>query len=323
MREAHDAWFFIGVFVFIFIFWIFIGGPTHPIAFTGPSLSQPSPIGGGTYLQLPRASFGIGNSEVSLPGSSDGAGSTNNTSVPNGSIETQTPPPLDGVIFGLSSPYRNNISLSNYVSSASSTNEYVEISVAQNASAPINITKWVLESEATYNAEIIPKGTNVPTSGVVNATQDIILQPGERAIINSGESPVGASFRENKCTGYFNTFQKFSPSLPQNCPLASKELSSSYGVPYIHDPDCIDYANSLSRCQIPLAKAVNLNDTCQSFLIKYLNYNGCVAAHKNDSDFNGNTWRIYLGRTTPMWRTKHEVVKLLDERGKTVAMFSY
>jgi len=198
MEEAHDAWFFIGVFVFIFIFWIFVGGPTHPIAFTGPSLSQPSPIGSGTYIQLPRASFGIGNSEVSLPGSSNGAGSTNNTGVSNGLSETQTPPPLDGVAFGLSSPYRNNVSLSNYVSSASSTTEYVEISVAQNASAPINITKWVLESEATYNAEIIPKGTEVPTSGVVNATQDIILQPGERAIISSGESLVGASFRENK-----------------------------------------------------------------------------------------------------------------------------
>jgi hypothetical protein len=216
--------------------------------------------------------------------------------------------------------------MSHYVSNASSSNpssEYVEISVVQNASASVNLTGWILESEATYNAELIPKGTKVPISGIVNATEDIVLQPGERAIIISGESPVGASFRENKCIGYFSTFQKFSPPLPQNCPSASNELSSLYGTPYIHDPDCIDYADTIPRCQIALAQPTNLSDTCQSFLVKYLNYNGCVAAHKNDTDFDGDTWRIYLGLTDPMWRTKHEIVKLLDDRGKTVDMFSY
>ncbi|MCX6786245.1 MAG: hypothetical protein NTU85_00225 [Candidatus Kaiserbacteria bacterium] len=319
----HDAWFFIGIFVFIFVIWIAVGGPMHPISFTGPSLSQPSPLGNGTYLQLPKASFGIGSSIVSLPGSSNGE-SVQNNSQNNTKTSASTIP--NGTVFGLSSPYQNIVSVNHYVSSASSSNpssEYVEMSIAQNASAPVNITGWILESEATYNAEIIPKGTEVPASGVVNAAEDIVLQPGERAIIISGESPVGASFRENKCIGYFSTFQKFSPSLPQNCPSASNELSSIYGASYIHDPDCIDYVNTLPRCQIALAQSTNLSDTCQSFLIKYLNYNGCVAAHKNDADFDGNTWRIYLGRTDPMWRIKHEIVKILDDRGKTVDMFSY
>src|SRR5665811_2252287 len=73
--EMHDAWFFIGIFVFIFLIWIATGGPLHPIAFTGPHLAEPQELGGGTYLQFPRAAFGVGGTNISLPGSSNGGGS--------------------------------------------------------------------------------------------------------------------------------------------------------------------------------------------------------------------------------------------------------
>ena len=318
----HDAWFFIGVFVFIFLIWIATGGPLHPISFTGPSLAQPGVLGGGTYLQLPRAPFSIGNSHSVLQGSSNDGSSYGNS----GSGATN-PSSSDGGTFSPPSAYNNIVSMNGYVSNASSSDpgsEYVEISVAQNASNSVKITGWTLESGATYNAELIPKGTRVPTSGVVNAMDDIVLQPGERAIIISGKSPVGASFSENKCIGYFGSFQKFYPSLPQNCPSASSELSSLYGTPYIHDPSCIDYVDTISRCRVAIpTRAANLSITCQDFLEKHLNYNGCVSTHRNDSDFSGNTWRIYLGRDEHMWRAKHEIVKLLDERGKTVASFNY
>lgn len=316
----HDAWFFVGVFVFIFIIWVATGGPLHQISFTGPQLALPDKLGGGTYISFPRAPFGIGTSNVSLPGSSGGGSVQNNTG-------TSAYPRTDtGGVFGLASPYQNIVTMNHYVSSASSSDpasEYIEISVAQNASQSVKITGWALESEATYNAELIPKGTRVPASGVVNATEDIVLDPGNRAIIISGKSPVGASFRENKCIGYFGSFQKFSPSLPQNCPSPSNELSSFYGTPYIHDPSCIDYADTLPRCQVALTQTTHLSDTCQSFLETRLNYNGCVNTHKADSDFNGTTWHIYLGREDHLWRARHEIVKLLDDRGKTVDTFSY
>ncbi|MDP2655844.1 MAG: hypothetical protein Q8P17_05025 [bacterium] len=313
--EMHDAWFFIGVFVFIFLIWIATGGPLHPIAFTGPSLAEPQELGGGTYLQFPRAPFGVNGTNISLPGSSNGGGNVQTTSSYSSGGGSFSPP----------SAYSNIVSMGHYVSNASSSDpksEYVEISVAQNASQSVKITGWTLESGATYKAELIPKGTRVPSSGVVNAVEDIILEPGERALIISGESPVGASFRENKCIGYLSAFQKFSPSLPQNCPPASDELSSSY-KPYIHDPSCIDYVDTLSRCQVPLTQTSRLTDSCQSFLETHLNYNGCINNHRNDSNFDGTTWRIYLGRTRPLWRARHEIVKLLDDRGKTVDMFTY
>lgn len=314
----HDAWFFIGVFVFIFLIWIATGGPLHPIAFSGPSLSLPGVLGGGTYLSLPRAPLSIGDSDVTLPGSSGG-----NVSGNNGSAL----PILPGdTAFGIPSPYRGKVVMNHYVSGGGSTNpntEYIELRVSQDTGLPVDLTGWILMSEATGASIAIPKGTEVPTSGIVNPAQDIILNPGDQALLISGRSPIGASFRENKCIGYFSAFQTFSPSLPQNCPMASDELSRFYGPDYIRDASCIDYVNKVGRCQVVLSPPTTVSGSCQSFLVSHLNYNGCVDTHKNDPDFLSGAWRIYLGRTNSMWRTQHEIVKLLDINGKTVDAFSY
>ncbi len=319
--EIHDAWFFIGVFVFIFLIWIATGGPLHPIAFTGPTLAQPGALGGGTYLALPRSPFGIGGANVVLPGSSNGGSVQTNSN-----YGTPAPSSIGGSIFGPSSPYRGVVLMSHYVSGAGSSdpeNEYTELSVAQDAGTPVDISGWTISSDATGNATVIPKGTEIPTSGIVNPAQNIVLVPGERAVLISGQSPIGASFRENKCIGYFSTFQQFSPSLPQNCPSPSDELTNFYGAGYIRDASCIDYVNKLSRCQVALSPPVTISGACQSFIIKYFNYNGCVDAHRSDADFFGDAWRVYLGRTSSMWRTQHEVVRLTDSTGKTVDAFSY
>lgn len=213
-----------------------------------------------------------------------------------------------------------------YVSGAGSSNvgnEYLEIFIPQNASAPVNISGWKLVSEATGNTAVLPKGNEIPTAGIVNPVQDIVLSQGVRATVISGRSPIGVSFRENKCIGYLSTFQQFSPPLPQNCPMPSDELVSFYGPYYIRDAACIDYVNTLSRCQTVTSPPSTVSKACQNFVVKYLNYNGCVSAHVDDTNFLGDTWRIYLGRFGAMWRARYEVVKLWDSTGKTVDAFSY
>lgn len=312
----HDAWFFVGVFAFIFLIWIATGGPTHPLAFTGPTLAQPGVLGGGTYLSLPRSPFTIGGNDVSLPGSSQDGGTVSGQSLPT----------IVGGVFGSPSPYRGLVSMTHYVTNpgaSNPSNESIELYVSQNAGGPVDITGWIITSESSGSATTIPEGTETPTSGTINAIQDIILAPGMHAIISSGRSPIGASFRENKCIGYFSSFQQFTPSLPQNCPMPSDELSSLYGTGYIRDAACIDYVNKLSRCQVALSPPVSVSGSCQTFLTKYLNYNGCVDVHHTNSDFLGNTWRVYLGRTTSMWLARHEIVKLIDKLGNTVDAFSY
>lgn len=259
---------------------------------------------------------------VSLPGSSNGSTADNSA----GGSGTSIPSFIGGSVFGTPSPYRNIVRMNHYVSSAGSAdpkNEYIEISVSQGVGVPVDLSGWRMVSDASGSSALIPKGTEVPISGSINAEENIVLSPGTRAIIISGQSPIGASFRENKCIGYFSTFQSFSPSLPQNCPVPSDELSSFYGPNYIRDPFCIDYVNRISRCQVVLSPPLGASGACQSFLVNHLNYNGCVNAHRNDADFEGDTWRIYLGRSTSMWRVRHEIVKLLDNNGKTVDAFSY
>lgn len=319
----HDAWFFVGIFAFIFLIWIATGGPTRPLAWSGPILPQPGQLGGGTYLGLPRAPFTIGSEEVRLPGSSAGGGSLEGGGSGFGRSDPSIPA-IPGLTFGTPSPYRSIVTLSHYVSGAGSgTGEYLTLSVSSNADLPVDITGWRIVSEVSGSTSVIPRGTEVPTSGVVNEVQDIILAPGDRAIIASGYSPIGASFKENKCIGYFSTFQTFSPPLPQSCPAAKDELLTRYGSGYIRDVVCIDYVEKLSHCQVALSPPVSLSGSCQAFAVKYLNYNGCVDAHRNDSDFGSDTWRVYLGRTKPLFRTNREVVKLLDAKGNTVDAFSY
>ncbi len=133
--EYHDAWFFVGVFVFIFLIWIATGGPTHPLAFSGPTLAEPGALGGGSYLSLPHSPFSIGSADVSLPGSSTGGGSlsgNSGTPIPN----------LSGTTFGEISPYRGIVSVSHYVSGAASTdpkNESIQLTVSQDANEPVDI----------------------------------------------------------------------------------------------------------------------------------------------------------------------------------------
>lgn len=310
----HDAWFFIGVFVFIFLIWVATGGPMNPLSFSGPTLALPDRLGGGTYLSLPRAPFNAEN-----PTSSSGSDTPGGTT-------TKPPPSLQGVAFGTPSSYRGKVYMTHSVADAGDSNpnaEYLRISLSSNAPSAVTISGWTLKSEATGNYAVIPGGADVLVSGIVNPAAPITLQPGERAIVASGRSPLGISFRENKCIGYFSTFQTFSPSLPAACPLPSTELKSYYGASYIRDADCIEYVDEIPRCKVVTRAPSGMTDSCKIFITNYLHYNGCLAVHQHDTDFRGETWRIYLGRNSSLWRSDHEVIKLLDSEGKTVDAFTY
>lgn len=319
----NDAWFFVGIFVFIFLVWVATGGPTHPISFAGPTLAKPQELGGGTYLQLPRAPNSLGSSQTS--GSGGGTNYSNYTTNYYGSSGSRRPlgGPLYGIPFGTPSPYTKEISLYSHVSGASTTKEYLQLSLSRNATAPVRITGWWFESQITGKSAAIPGGTLVPTTNAVNQKTSITLSPGEKAYIHTGGSPLGTSFRENKCTGYLNEFQDFTPRLSRSCPRALEELQNYYGPYYMRDISCVDRMKKIGACTAELFPSSKLSRTCRDFARQYLNYNGCVAAHKNDPDFAGKTWHIYLGYSKPLWRGRNEVIKLLDINGKTVGVFTY
>lgn len=324
-----DAYFFIGLFAFIFIIWVTAGGPSKPLSFAGPFLTTNIASNGISYKgsgipSTPAVDFSLTRNGYSKTQRFNSISQqVNNISTKVNSLSKKV---SRTVAFGPPSPYRGKVFMYHYVSNPGTSNpnkEHLTLRVATNVQSSIDISGWKIKSGATGVAASIPLGTKVPRSGIINPIQPIVLQPGDMAIISSGRSPIGASFLENTCTGYFTQYQSFSPTLPRVCPIPYNELKKFYGQNYIRDSRCINYVRTINRCTTSITPPVGVTSACAAFLVNHLNYNGCVSAHENDSNFKETTWRVYLGRNKSMWRKRYEVVKLLDSNGKTVDMFSY
>jgi hypothetical protein len=329
----HDALFFVGIFIFIFLVWVATGGPNHPISFQGPFLSSPTTGGNVTTYSLPQANFALGNSNADLPqisaypsgASGSVSGSLLGISGQTDQLEQQV---KAAAAFGVPSPYRGLVTISKNQSGPASSDpkqEYIEIDVSRQATAGIDITGWKLESVVTNYFGVINEGTKIPTTGNVNPEEPIILEPGDRAIVSTGISPIGVSFRENECTGYLGQYQEFSPPLENNCPDALTEFNNYYSVAgALRDDNCYNLVRNIPRCTSPSDETAGLSQGCFALLDNYLSYNGCVSAHKNDPDFAAETtWRVYLGQTDQLWKPSRDGIKLLDAQGQTVDFFTY
>lgn len=207
--------------------------------------------------------------------------------------------------------------------SQSANEEYLTLRASRGNAGPIAISGWTLKSALTGRSATIPNGTRVPQTGSVNYEEPILLYPGEEAIVVSGRSPIGVSFKENRCTGYLSQFQQFNPSLSTQCPRPDAELSfatSNVG----NDNRCLSYLEGMSRCRIETSPLPDdLSSDCRNFIATHITYNGCVANHKNEPTFLGKTWRVYLRFDQTLWKERREVIKLLDGVGKTVDVFTY
>ena len=290
-----DVVFFLAVLLLFFGAWLYSGGPSRPISFAGPYIT---PI---TDVDIEQHGYGddgsiwgeitnLGNGFTGLQGVSD-------------------PSPLQGEV---------RVSGTN-AGSDDPDEEYVTI---QNAgTAPVDITGWRLVSGATGKSARIPEGAQVPRSGRVNPTDRIVLQPGDTALIVTGESPLGVSFKENLCTGYLARNQDYRPSLPRQCPLASEEFDRYYTGNELRDDTCYYRMQSTASCTTPSRSGVS--SRCEDLIDEYLTYNGCVEHHRADANFAGTTWRIYLDERRELWKVTRDSVKLLDASGKTVDLYTY
>lgn len=293
-----DFVFFLGILLVIFAVWVGSGGPDRPISFGGPFLRPITTTG--TTAQ----SYGDGSQYQPIQGTSwipsiGNSGSSNETST-----------------------YRGMVTLSSDTSGAISTDEkkeYVVISVSYQSS-PVSTAGWKLVSTKTNTSASFPQGIEVARSGSVNNLAPITLAPGDQAIVTSGRSPVGMSFKENKCTGYLAERQTFTPSLSLSCPSAYQELSRFGDT---DDAKCSTYTNSFSQCRTKSNSDTNVSGQCEDFIDEYINYNGCVDAHKNDPGFKSATWRIFLGASDELWAKNQETILLIDASGNTIDSLSY
>jgi len=201
--------------------------------------------------------------------------------------------------------------------------EYLEIRILNNIENDFALTGWTVRSPVTGISFQLGKGTSLPILGKITNKETIIVSPGSRIIVTTGRSPIGASFKTNICTGYLEQFQDFRPSLRRECPRPIDELPGG-GAPGTYKDSCIDFVESMSRCYIntnPLP--LWMDNVCQEFIVHDINYNACVDKHKNEENFYKNEWRIYLSRDTEIWKSKREIIELLDNEGKLVDVVNY
>lgn len=221
---------------------------------------------------------------------------------------------------GTPSPYQGVVTLAIAGATDSGSNEYVEIDGHGKA---VNVSGWSLVSTLTGKRGVIPQAADPFVLGALNRVLPVMLGSGDSAIIATGVSPVGVSFRESSCTGYLAQMQEFTPQLDNSCPAPSDILPANEQNYQTYGTDCVDYVASIPSCEFPAQMPSSLSANCRAFVQNNLSYNGCVSAHQSDIDFKRPTWRLYLASGVDLWSDRHDVIKLLDDQGRVVDAVQY
>ncbi len=294
----------IGMFILLGIMWYAAGGGEVR---QRPFIEAPSPLDGGEQ-------YGPGERE---------SVSSYRARRAQEEVAAETPVQSENTTNATPSLFAAGVSIdTTYGADAiSPSDEYITITASPNTLQPINITGWRLKSAVTGNEASIGAGTYLPYSGRVNTQEAIFLRPGETAIITTGRSPFGVSFRLNQCTGYLEAFQDFVPPLSRSCPLVADGHLPSGGA-RLSDA-CLDYLDTIRSCSVPLNVPASLPSSCHEFVAQNATYNGCVEARKADASFALPEWRIFLGRSAELWKERRETIQLIDAEGRVVDTVSY
>ena len=233
-----DALFFVGLLAFLFVAWVATGGPQKPISFSGPFIT---PITNVNQEQSAYGSFwdidpretnwwtgDFGNGSWSWGG---GSSSQEELWQTQDKLEDLQRDLQEARMWGDPSPYRGDVKITKSASSLASGDgdeEYLIVTVSGSADAPITVTGWKLAATRSRAYGFIPQGVELYTLGSVHTSHPITLNPGDRAVIVSGRSPVGVSFKENICSGYLERRQDFYPALSQSCPRPSDDFDRFY-----------------------------------------------------------------------------------------------
>lgn len=227
-------------------------------------------------------------------------------------------------VFGQPSPYRGSVYLRITAATAGNpSDEYVTLEAAQGEQSPVSLRGWSLTSLLTGVRVYLPDAASPFIGGVINNVDIVALGAGERALVSSGHSPVGVSFRENVCTGYLSQLQTFRPPLANACPRADEVVPLSAGSLQRHGAECVDYIHRIPSCTFAMNVPADLPPNCKAFIANTFSHNGCVNASRSLPRFTLDTWRLYLGSSVELWKNNHDVIRLLDERGLTVDAIVY
>lgn len=198
--------------------------------------------------------------------------------------------------------------------------EYIVIQAPRTNKESVRIDNWHVRNKEGSRFEI-GGAARVLYQGSVNRESALYLEPGDRAFLVSGNSPVGASFQVNICSGYLNQHLDFAPPLSRSCPDASADALRSSTA---YEQQCIQFISSLTQCEVYLDDTPDhLSEKCASYIRNKKTYNGCVDTHKHDSNFLKSEWRIYLGANSDIWNNGSDLVRLYNAQNQLVDSHAY
>jgi len=193
---------------------------------------------------------------------------------------------------------------------------YGQISLYANLSGSegVNVTGWLLKSQR--GGQFIPRAVNVYDPVGLPVESDIYLRANDTIYIYSSQSAVGLNLRLNKCIGYLENANHFTPPLPLNCPYIDRSEVQSFSG------RCQDYILFLGSCRLPDPNPLipNTDYACRSFL-DTINQHGCFEKHRNDTDFLSHEIRVWTGGT--FLDPSHDRLLLLDNKGLVVDAYQY
>ena len=196
--------------------------------------------------------------------------------------------------------------------------EYIVITAIQPNLSAVDISNWKLQNSKGETATF-GKGTTLPASGKVNPVAAIKINGGDILTVSSGRSPIGVSFQMNACALYLEQFQDFIPQIKEPCPQPENDKGF-----FSLDGTCQRFVSQLPRCEANTKTLpAEISSSCKTFINAHVNYNGCVASHKNDNYFSSKEWKIFLGRTSELWAEPNDTITLLDNEGKIIDAVKY
>src|SRR3989338_2387306 len=306
MDAMKDLRAFILIMAILAFVWLFTGGPLRPSSKSGWFLNKPPQK---AVQETKKQTEEILGTKSSTPSKE----AVQNSSSKQSSSSSQSSIKPDFVVLKATMARETD-----------PNKEYVEIKADNKNKSPMKITGWKLKGKTGLDIAIV-KGASYIYASIANQPQeDIYLKPGEKAVIVTGKSSLGTSFKMNKCVGYFEQFHEFTPELDTECPLLRDDEPPAN---LINNDQCLDYIDRVSSCQtvisIPYKYSIKLSSSCQEYVTQNANYKTCLEKHKDDSDFYLPEWRIYLERSEELWKKKRETITLYDDKNNIIDSKSY
>ncbi len=113
-------------------------------------------------------------------------------------------------VNGSDSPYRGTIELeASNAYAENARDEYLSIYMTGGERAAVTISGWSIVSMTTGVRLVIPLAATPFLPGTPNRVDNVVLASDGSALIFSGVSPIGVSYRENQCTQYLPNMQSY------------------------------------------------------------------------------------------------------------------